>query len=617
MPMTIYSAVIASLLLTALGSLFLALYAWQRRNTSDTSRYFTCFLIAVAFYQIGYTLKLALPTLPGKLFAIRIEYLGVVCMAPFWFYQILYHVGRVPVRLGWFRRALLLTVPCVTLVVVVTDDWHHLLYLNPHIEPRGPFLALHYGKGPWYLVQVVYNYGVTLAANILLWRHYRHAAAPFRHQAFLLLLGMAINWGGYAMHLAGYHPWGISPLAVFLPASAAVYAWALLRHRLFDLAQVSRHTLVERMRDAMLAFDPEGRLVDCNPAACRLLAVEPTAHIGLTAQTFCAQRPDLIAALASGSGCLEFTDSSGRSTAWELTTDDLDNGRGRPMGRLAIFHDISDLKQAEVELRVLNGSLHRRVEEETEKRLAHERFLAQQAKLMAMGEMIGAIAHQWRQPLATLRMNVEWFSALRKVRVPLSAEWEEFEECSYRQIQHMSSTIDEFRDFYRNDKALVRFSVIDPINEAIRLVAAQFAGHDVTMTIECAAELEPEVLGIPGELTQVILNLLANALTAIDEYRQTSGTGAPGQVTLGITEGDGAVVITVSNTGVEIPTELAERIYEPNFTTREATGGSGIGLYLSRMIVRDRFNGQLTHKSSPGSTTFTITLPPTAGEELP
>ena len=137
------------------------------------------------------------------------------------------------------------------------------------------------------------------------------------------------------------------------------------------------------------------------------------------------------------------------------------------------------------------------------------------------------------------------------------------------------------------------------------------------MTIECAAELEPEVLGIPGELTQVILNLLANALTAIDEYRQTSGTGAPGQVTLGITEGDGAVVITVSNTGVEIPTELAERIYEPNFTTREATGGSGIGLYLSRMIVRDRFNGQLTHKSSPGSTTFTITLPPTAGEELP
>ena len=258
------------------------------------------------------------------------------------------------------------------------------------------------------------------------------------------------------------------------------------------------------------------------------------------------------------------------------------------MGRLAIFHDISDLKQAEVELRLLNSSLHRRVEEETEKRLAHERFLAQQAKLMAMGEMIGAIAHQWRQPLAILRMNVEWFSALRKVRAPLSAEWEEFDECSYRQIQHMSSTIDEFRDYYRNDKAQVRFSVVDPINEAIRLVAAQFAGQDVTITIESVTEHEPEVVGVPGELTQVILNLLANALAAIEEYRRNSGLGTPGQVTLRIAEVDGAVGIAITDTG--------------------------IGLYLSRMIVRDRFNGCLTHQSRPGSTTFTITLLPTAAE---
>ena len=117
------------------------------------------------------------------------------------------------------------------------------------------------------------------------------------------------------------------------------------------------------------------------------------------------------------------------------------------------------------------------------------------------------------------------------------------------------------------------------------------------------------MLGVVGELTQVLLNLLANARDAIAELRRNDGSAVQGLIALHASVAEGSVVVSVTDNGEGVPPEIAEQIYEPSFTTREASGGSGIGLYLSRMIVQDRFDGTLTHRSSPGGTTFIITLP--------
>ncbi len=613
--MTTYSITIALLLLTVLGSLLLALYVRQQRESREASRYFTGFLVAVALYQLGYTLKLALPELPAKLLAVKLEYLGVVGIAPLWLLVTLSLDCPAPARLTPFRWVLLLAVPVTTLILINTDGWHHFIYLDPHLEQRGPFVLLHYGKGPWYLVQIIYNYLATLLANLVLWRIWLRGDPPFHRQAALLMIGMVISWLGLAAHLAGLHLFDISPNAISLPCSAACYTWALYRYRLFDLVKVSRHALVERMSDVLLLFDHGGRLVDCNPAAHQLLVIDPATELGLSSEAFCRRHPELAAAFSAGGGCLEVAKASGAGSAWELSAMELDDGRGRGIGRLVILHDITRLKQAETELRRLNSTLHQQVEQETEKRLNHERALAQQSKLMAMGEMLGAIAHQWRQPLATLGMNVQWFAALRQKRAPEPADWEEFEESSLRQIRYMSETIDEFRNFYHSDKSRSRFSVRGPINEAVRLVAAQFTGHDINLHIDDSAASAPDVFGVPGELAQVVLNLLANARDAIHDLRRSSGRWDPGVVSLQVAVADGDVVIRVSDSGKGIPPELSRRIYEPNFTTREATGGSGLGLYLSRMIIQDRFNGRLTHESVPGVTTFIVTIPPPEGED--
>ncbi len=602
----IHSLVIAYLILSGVGTILLAVHSWQRREAAGV-RPFVGFLVTMAFYLIGYALKLGLPGLEEKLFGMRVEYLGVPLSPVFWFLLCLSFTGYEPTHRR--RYLTLFIIPVITILLAFTNSWHQLIYVNPHLQQYGPFTSLHFTKGVWYLVQIIYANLLMLSGAVLLLIYLRHAAPFYRRQTLILLFGFILPWVLLFLYLAGITPYGINIHACSMPLIAAVYAWGLFRRQLFTLAPVARNSLVESMSDAMLTFDRSGRLVDCNVTASRLFGFSPDSAMGKTAQELLGGWPELTAALAMTEGVIECCPAPDGAGAWEITITQVTQRWGRDGVRLVVCHDISELKRAGDELRELNRTLELRVESEIGRRLKQERIMAHQAKLMAMGEMLGAIAHQWRQPLATLGMNVQWFAALRKQRAPLPDEWNEFEKSSLHQIRHMSDTIDEFRDFYRNDKPRVRFPVTDSVNEALRLVAAQFASHDIHLRVTADRAPLPEVLGVVGELTQVLLNLLANARDAIAELRRTDGSAVQGLIALHASVAEGSVVVSVTDNGEGVPPEIAEQIYEPSFTTREASGGSGIGLYLSRMIVQDRFDGTLTHRSSPGGTTFIITLP--------
>jgi signal transduction histidine kinase len=169
----------------------------------------------------------------------------------------------------------------------------------------------------------------------------------------------------------------------------------------------------------------------------------------------------------------------------------------------------------------------------------------------------------------------------------------------------MSSTISDFANFFRPDKKIIPFSSLKQIHEAIALVEASFKNNNII--IHCDAAEDVMLLGFPNEFSQVLLNLLVNAKDAIQSSNRMDGL-----VEVRLTARDGSGCITVQDNGGGIPEAIIGRIFDPYFSTKNR--GSGIGLYMSKMIIEDNMNGTITARNVKDGAEFTICIPRPAAE---
>ncbi len=277
-------------------------------------------------------------------------------------------------------------------------------------------------------------------------------------------------------------------------------------------------------------------------------------------------------------------------------------------------YDITDRIKAERIIQELNQTLTIRVEEETDRRLRQERLLARNARLAAMGEMIGAIAHQWRQPLTSIWATIQTIRmAWERQRID-EAFLLDIEADAHKQITYMSDTIEDFRNFFSPDKIYEQFDIKEKIQEVAQLVSVQFANSGVGIRIENnSPELPLLVKGYQNEFKQSVLNLVSNAFDAIMEKKNQDNPaendlGAVGLVSISLTGMENTIVIEVKDTGCGIPPEYADKIFEPYFTSKSEGKGTGIGLYMSKLIIEESLGGRLSFDSGSGGTVFKIEL---------
>ena len=277
------------------------------------------------------------------------------------------------------------------------------------------------------------------------------------------------------------------------------------------------------------------------------------------------------------------------------------------------IHYEAELKQRSDELSIMNLTLEKRIEEETERRIKLGMINARHARLAAMGEMVAAIAHQWRQPLTAVSALVQ------NVQVAydsgrLSEEFiRKTVDTALRQCAFMSDTIDEFRGLLLPGKTAVAFVLNHEIEKALDLIRPQLANHGITATVSGKDNSEVTIHSFPGEFKQVILNLVSNAKDAIIERKlREQEHSPPGRIDIFIELNNGDVRVRVSDNGGGILPELQERIFEPYFTTKTEKHGTGIGLYTCRMIVETSMGGTLSVDNSEDGACFTIIVP--AGE---
>lgn len=269
-------------------------------------------------------------------------------------------------------------------------------------------------------------------------------------------------------------------------------------------------------------------------------------------------------------------------------------------GSIWIMLDIDRLKTTESNLKTLNETLVQRVDEETQKTLERERLFIQQGRNAAMGEMIGNIAHQWRQPLSTLGLVVQNIQADFQENVMSASVLEEYVETATRAIQRMSCTIDDFRDFFRPNRAREVFSIYQSIYGTMQLLDAMLKNNGIAVRLSGDQGLK--ALGHPNEFSQVVLNFLVNAKDALVDRKVPQG-----RIDIDLVGYDGWSVVTIRDNAGGIREDELERIFDPYFTTKP--NGTGIGLHMNKTIIETHMNGRIVCSNVPEGVEFSIIVP--------
>lgn len=269
------------------------------------------------------------------------------------------------------------------------------------------------------------------------------------------------------------------------------------------------------------------------------------------------------------------------------------------------------LKELNVDLEEKNVSLYEQVINEVEKQKKQEYLLVQQSKLAAMGEMIGAISHQWRQPLNGLGLILQDIQDTYEYGEMDSAYLADAVQSSIELIDLMSKTIDDFRGFLKPSDIQGDFLPCQATQSVMRLLESQLKNYGVDYSLECQDE-DLRLHGSETEFKQVLLNLVNNARDAI-QSKHRSGDSEEGTlrgtvVIRNFVEKD-THVIQVEDDGTGIDPSIMDRIFEPYFTTREIGQGTGIGLYMSRIIVENRLHGRIGAHNTGNGALFEVRLP--------
>ena len=241
-------------------------------------------------------------------------------------------------------------------------------------------------------------------------------------------------------------------------------------------------------------------------------------------------------------------------------------------------------------------SLEEKVNEQIKELILKDKLITQQSKMAAMGEIIDAVAHQWKQPLNIIGMKTDILDLYRNEA--MMVEYKYVDECRNDiklQINHLVDTLDEFRNFLRPNHDLKTIHLQSLLNSIKTLLKDELIRNTINLKIECAHHLS--IVANENDIKHLFINLIKNSMDEMEnskiEYNQRV-------IHIECHSINDTVTLKVSDSGKGIPNEIIENIFTIHFTTKEKSGGTGIGLYMCKQIVQ-KYNGTLVAYNSQNS----------------
>lgn len=266
------------------------------------------------------------------------------------------------------------------------------------------------------------------------------------------------------------------------------------------------------------------------------------------------------------------------------------------------------IETANKELKDYKENLEVKVENALEEKRYQEAILVQQSKMAAMGEMIASITHQWKQPLSIVASIAN--AAKMKGNLNLKHELPDIEpyENILTQVAYMDQTISDFSNFFKPKEKQEFFPLKRSIDDVLKILHPQLTKHQIK--IECSQELGKLVLeGYRSEFSQVLLNVLSNAKDAILENIQAGKLKKDaGEISINAFFEDNRVNLEICDNGGGIDNDIMPNIFTPYFTTKGKELGTGIGLYMSKMIMDSHMKGDIMAKNIEKGACITLRL---------
>ena len=232
----------------------------------------------------------------------------------------------------------------------------------------------------------------------------------------------------------------------------------------------------------------------------------------------------------------------------------------------------------------------------------HNKILTQHSKMAAMGEMIGNIAHQWRQPLMELSSIL--IEAEGKIRLTKKLSFTEFLEVidkSNQILKYMSNTIDDFRNFFAKDKSKTKFKISEQIKRTVNILSSTLDNKNIQINI--IIKSNPQIYGYQNEYSQVLINIISNAKDVLIQRGIKNAT-----IEVTVYEKDGECITKILDNAGGISKKYIDDIFKP-FVTFEKKDGTGIGLFMSKLIIENNMNGTISAKNAYDGAQFFIKIP--------
>jgi len=275
---------------------------------------------------------------------------------------------------------------------------------------------------------------------------------------------------------------------------------------------------------------------------------------------------------------------------------------GTPDKFFGIHEDLDEeMKLKEIEKNYLQN-LHQEVERKVGELREKDVILAQQGRFIAMGEMLSMIAHQWRQPLNAMSaaaINLKLRSEMGSLNDTFITDHYKFIE---EQTQHMSRTINDFMNFFRPQNKKETFSLKECIGKVIKIVDAQLKVHSIDMRISVDQNIY--IYGAQNEMEHILLNLISNARDAIE-----ANGGLDRCICVEAKSCDSRTLVSVKDSGGGIPSDIRDKIFDPYFTTKPVGKGTGIGLYMTKTIIEQHFEGSVMINETENGSEFVLDIP--------